>query len=352
MYKCPKCHETHLSEEIPPFLSPNCSHSLNLCYPCVIEALQKLFQVQPEPTSVNCLDPNCPEQITKVEYELIVRSSPFNYLFELPEKLEIHPGTAPDLPDQEITVHVQTMDGTTKEVKTKTRMPVLSFKRQIQEQLQVEPLRQKLLHQGVVITYHTSGRDAILADFHITDQSRIILLIVMVDHILEDLEFHLIWGFPLGMIDYLDGSCFLSEKGRIFEFVDHSNNKDSKNAIVHSGDILDRKNKRGEHRISVNLGLTTADAIFFTLSSYKAPTMAAFVSPQVKLVDRRDPDTVLSTYEFNQPATEQAVVMCFVKKEANGEWSVFRAGRLSKGNSRSYDPLKETIAQLIQEQGQ
>jgi len=65
---------------------------------------------------------------------------------------------------------------------------------------------------------------------------------------IKDLVFDLDWGFPDNhTVDYLDGTCFLYTGNTFWRKYDYqSTDYPSLPSTKHSGDVLDRANRRGD----------------------------------------------------------------------------------------------------------
>ena len=74
--------------------------------------------------------------------------------------------------------------------------------------------------------------------------------------------------------------------------------------------------------------------------------MSRFQNPCFKLVDESQPDKPLCTYQLDQAAESQAVIMCCISRGNQG-WEVIQIGKLSKGTVEDYDPIEASIRECI-----
>jgi stress response protein SCP2 len=166
---------------------------------------------------------------------------------------------------------------------------------------------------------------------------------------IKNLTFDLFWGYPAnGTQDYLDGSCLLYVGDAFFRKYDYASvYYPSFPHMRHSGDLMDNATKRGHQRITAKLDQLPAEVtqLYFVLSSFKSPTIGHFQTPSFKLTDETQPDKALCTYQLEQAANSQAVIMCCVSRVGQGMWQVIQVGRLSNGNAENYDPIEYSIAQ-------
>lgn len=186
-------------------------------------------------------------------------------------------------------------------------------------------------------------------------------LVVRLYSIPDDLEhvvFDLFWGYPIrnenGPLpsrnetkkDYLDATCFMFNDTLYLGKVDYKNRNTP--GINHSGDVMDDTNRKGHHTINLDLEEIPTDIthLFFTLSAWSSPTISKFPNPSLKFYDASDQENDLCSTSFTHANSSQAVIMCNLSKK-NGRWQIFEMGKLSAGNAKDYDPLVDTINNLI-----
>jgi stress response protein SCP2 len=169
------------------------------------------------------------------------------------------------------------------------------------------------------------------------------------DNALEDIKFDLHWGYPPSGRDFLDASClaFDGAKNRV-DFVDFDHNEARCRAIFHSGDIMDDSQKVGHHIITVHLSRLAPNykRLYFNLSAWNSPNIGSYPHPAVSLYDEKRPNEQLCDYAIQTAATSQAVVMCYLEKNAGDSWDVWRCGALSAGSVRAFQPIEDTIRRL------
>lgn len=178
---------------------------------------------------------------------------------------------------------------------------------------------------------------------------------------LEHVIFDLFWGYPvendihpiirllfgnMAMRDYLDASCLMFQGTSFCGVVDFSHS--TKPGINHSGDIMDDTNRIGHHTIDLHLGKIPKNIthLFFTLSAWRSPTISKFRNPSLKFYDAINKKKDLCSTSFTHANSSQAVIMCSLSKK-NGRWQIYESGKLSAGNAKDYDPLVNTIKNLI-----
>lgn len=117
--------------------------------------------------------------------------------------------------------------------------------------------------------------------------------------------------------------------------------------MKHSGDLMDNTNKRGHERITAKLDQLPPEVtqLYFVVSTFKYPTIGHFKTPIFRLIDETQPDKLLCTYQLEQAADSQAVILCCISRVGQGTWQVIQIGKLSRGNCEDYDPIEYSIAQ-------
>lgn len=160
---------------------------------------------------------------------------------------------------------------------------------------------------------------------------------------LNHVVFDLCWRFP----EYLDASCLMFSKTTFYQVCDYAH-KNPHPCIDHSGDIMDNYNKMGHHKINVFLHKipTEVTHMFFTLSAWRCPNIAKYKDPSLRFYEASRPDESLCKTSFTHANKSQAVIMCSMSKE-NSRWMIYESGKLTSGNAKRYDPIKETIKDLI-----
>ena len=91
--------------------------------------------------------------------------------------------------------------------------------------------------------------------------------------------------------------------------------------------------------------------VYFTLSAFKARSLARFRAPAVRLFDADRPEHELCAYSIASAGDVQAVVMAALVRTGDAEgggaaWRVDAFGAQASGNVKAYTPLRETIEPL------
>jgi stress response protein SCP2 len=190
-----------------------------------------------------------------------------------------------------------------------------------------------------------------LANHNVKPNSTIRLLVRLyeVPDQLDDVIFELFWGFPVTGRDYLDATVFLYSGVNFVEMVDYDHRKNSSGSVEHSGDILYLTSEKGQHTINVSLKSlqNRIDTLVFTLSSWNAPSLSHFKNLSLQFFDKKIPEKMLCSDEMGHAADSQAIIMCCLTKRKS-VWEVLSLKTLSRGNAKNYEPLKATIANLIE----
>jgi len=189
---------------------------------------------------------------------------------------------------------------------------------------------------------------------------------------LSQLEFKLEWKFPSAKAgpakkDFLDGICMIYCGGNLAQVIDFRSAHEDRyvhdgehneeaatlcrsihRAVQHSGDIMSEVG--GEHRMSLDLdalppGVTD---LFFVLAAFDCNDLSLFENVAVGIHDvvlGRE----LTNYRIETAGHAQAVVMCSFTREADhGKWVVYGLGIPTTGNTKDYEPIKNTISSRCQ----
>ncbi|CAG8540550.1 2171_t:CDS:2, partial [Cetraspora pellucida] len=296
--RCKNCKIDKLSEEFPfGTISPTCEHITSWCLKCLVNYLKE--------TQHQC--PICKAELSEQEineYYLLWDNANFKIDFE--ERSQTH----------------------------------------------IELYEQNNIKSGIFYVHEVA--DNTLTSYGICSNSHIQLIVVLYSmskkDTLKNLVFDLHWGFPLSKIDYLDGSCLIYEGDKLWKIYDYENKVYADiSYISHSGDILDKKNATGHHKIKVNLNQLppSVTQLYLILSSYNSPTIKHFRNPSFKLYDEARTNKQLCKYNIHKADKSQAVIMCLINRSRDGKWKVIEVGSLSQGNARNYSPIMENIKDLI-----
>nr|CAG8505788.1 3277_t:CDS:2 [Entrophospora candida] len=342
--KCKNCQVDKLSREFPAdVISNKCQHVPSFCLKCITNYLNGR-------NSRQC--PECRTSLNQKEIEN-VRFSWDQASF----KIDINSINVIDdnkkLPSTSFVnrtnlvgnFYVVMLDGHKIQLRLEKIKTILALKQAISSEIKIEVTKQKLIYNEVELEdYHKNHFEKKLSDYQIVEGSHIQLIVLLYSiskkQSLNNLTFDLFWGFPGGLCDFLDGTCMLYNDrtfNRTFDYASriHGDLKD----ILHSGDVMDAQNKRGHHRITVNLSSLPLNItkLYFILSSWSSPNIGSFPNPSFKLYDPDKPNEQLCRYNIRMAASSQALIMCVVSKnKIDGIWNIYEIGRLSSGNANNY----------------
>lgn len=115
---------------------------------------------------------------------------------------------------------------------------------------------------------------------------------------------------------------------------------------------MDSENNKGNHTIDIDLGGLRTDIkeLYFTMSGYAGATLSDFRLPFVQLKDvTTDMELCEYTLEDKTLSSHTSVIMCRMYRSETlaSRWEVEALGHLGAGAAGNYDPIKESIRQLI-----
>ncbi|PKY45294.1 hypothetical protein RhiirA4_401036 [Rhizophagus irregularis] len=351
--KCSQCKGDKLSKEFPPTtVTERCNHIPSYCLRCLVKNLDLTNTNQ---KSRKC--PECPEKITAEELKLLTLAwdkAPFKIDVDSIGKVKQTQNTNAADGNIKGEIYVVLLNGQkcTFQYNQIKNIPVL--RQEIRKKLNVDEGKQKLIFNGAELQDRKAGGvPNTLQDLNIGPGSHIQLIVVLYNitraESIKNLTFDLFWGYPAnGTQDYLDGTCLLYVGEVFFRKYDYASVfYPSFPHMKHSGDLMDNANKRGHQRITAKLDQLPAEVtqLYFVLSSFKSPTIGHFKTPSFKLIDETQPDKPLCSYQLEQAAESQAVIMCCVSRVGQGMWQVIQIGKLSRGNAEDYDPIEYSIGQ-------
>ncbi|CAG8541428.1 3135_t:CDS:2 [Funneliformis mosseae] len=349
--KCVKCNHDKLSKEFPSTtITDRCNHIPAYCLRCLIANLN----LKEKP--VKC--PECNEKLNQEEIKFLTLAwdkAPFKIDVEsignvrTPQTL-----TADGASNATGDIYIVLLNGQKSNIPFNQVKTVTALRKEIRQKLRVDEGKQKLIYNGVELQDRKTGpTPSTLQDYNIGPGSHIQLIVVLYNitraESIKNLTFDLFWGYPAnGNQDYLDGTCLLYMGDTFYRKYDYASVfYPSFPHMKHSGDLMDNANKRGHQQITANLDQLPAEVtqLYFILSSFKSPTIGHFQTPSFNLVDQTQPDKPLCTYQLDQAANSQAVIMCCVTRVGQGMWQVIQIGKLSNGNAENYDPIEYSIIQ-------
>lgn len=197
--------------------------------------------------------------------------------------------------------------------------------------------------------YKPNGQPYTLSESNIPPFATLYLVVLLYE-IPEDFNhvvFDLHWGYPFSGRDYLDASCLTYQNTQFIGLADYRRSR--VHGVTHSGDLMDDRRRIGHHTIHVYLKELPSNVthLFFTLSAWRNPNISKYPNPSLKFYEASNIHKDLCKTTFTHARNSQAVVMCSVSRSSHGRWSVYESGKLSAGNARNYDPIKNTIRNLI-----
>lgn len=163
--------------------------------------------------------------------------------------------------------------------------------------------------------------------------------------VLED-----VWSFPTAAVVFLDASCLLySFEGKFMEAIDFSNTTSLDGAVVHSGDVIDGRQRSGKHTITIDLVKLSPSVkcFYMTVSAYGRETLKSIRDAQVLFID---PDSSQELCQYHhgdkESGKETCCVMAKMQRESpKGQWKVTAIGHICMGKAGGgYDPMKRSIA--------
>lgn len=195
------------------------------------------------------------------------------------------------------------------------------------------------------------GKVAQLSDFAVPANATLYLMVLLysIPETFDHVVFDLYWGYPVSGPDFLDASCLVYKGTTFIGVCDYRRRVVVSNAIRHSGDIMDKYQRKGHHTINVHLKQIPSDVtkMFFTLSAWNSPNISRYPNPSLKFYQADKPNVDLCKTTFTHAGYSQAVVMCSLSRASDGTWQIYESGKVSAGNAKRYAPLQSTIVGLI-----
>lgn len=340
--KCKICNHDKLSKEFPQEnISDDCEHPTSCCLRCTVAH----FKTE----HLNCPYSGCQNAVLDAAAVSNKYQTYLDQLFPPVETVSISDGHVTDNTDSSKTINVTTLAGDTASFSYNAEMTVARLKDMISMEMKVEPHKQQLMYNDVILEEFEKQVEMKLKDYKIQPFATVHLMIVLYaipqnfDHVIFDL----FWGYPSHGADFLDASCLIFSGKSHVGTVDYRHRIFSGKAIWHSGDVMDHFNRTGHHTIEIHMKTIPANVthLYFTLSAWNSPTIAHFPNPSLRFFEASDKQKNLCETKFTHARHSQAVIMCSVRRLPNG-WKIFESGKLSAGNARNYKPLVATIQQL------
>lgn len=337
---CNICKSEKLSSEFPPFNATEvCDHPCLTCLRCLVTYVAK---------NEACPHPGCNKEVKRSSETICLFQE---ILADMFTEYDTEYTPQVDSTDGNSFINVTGLTGSSITIAFSSQMTVLDLKQKIQTRLGHTPVKQRLLYKDKEMeTYDKNRSLKRLLDYGVEANTAVCLVICLyaIPDNFDHVVFDLFWGFPVEGADYLDASCLLYSGTNFVEVVDYCHRPTTHKALKHSGDIMDRKARRGHHVIDVFLQKIPKQIthLFFTLSAFGSPNISKYRSPSLRFYEASEPNTDLCTTTFTHANYSQAVVMCSMSN-ARGSWEIFDSGKLSAGNAMNYQHLQTTIKQLI-----
>ncbi|KAK3089421.1 hypothetical protein FSP39_003503 [Pinctada imbricata] len=256
------------------------------------------------------------------------------------------------------------VDGSQIRVPYQPDMEVFALKQEIEDKTKIPIGIQKLILNGKVLENLAKHRRKRLSDFKIGPNSSVYLAKILCElpRAMDKIKFKIDWGYPESKTtfffnlftwttrkkDYLDASCLLYSlgKGRTHELeftVNHKYPK-YKDAIEHSGDVLDEGKKRGEHILTLELQKLPAciTHLFFTLSSRITDTLKNYKDPKLEVQDHVEDKPLTKTSLKYRMLLGSSVVVCLYLSE-DKIWRVMDIRRSTNGKVSNYHAIEQMI---------
>ncbi|KAG2374011.1 hypothetical protein C9374_011676 [Naegleria lovaniensis] len=327
--RCRGCGKNKLSKE---FFSIPLSNSEQICTLCLACAAES-------------------KHLPNEDREFARHSLQDNVLLETPSSnMASSTSTSFDHSSSSSITHViiSTLEG------EKYQVPIHSLASTTVQVLKLEIQKITNIHhtkQCLMFNSEELNKDRLLGSYPNLISGSTVFLMVLLYHIadssdIKEIEFNLVWGFS-GSADYLDGTCiFFSSDRKYVDCLDFRSTTCLNGSFRHSGDVM--TSSSGNHVIKAKLSEVPSNVqyVFFVLSSYNSPTIEHFLSPGFKFFDVNHPETMLSEYNIQKAAKSQAVLVSVLYRTGTG-WNIAGLGILSAGNAKNYQPIKETVSQVL-----
>ncbi|XP_045161189.2 uncharacterized protein LOC123526204 isoform X2 [Mercenaria mercenaria] len=343
--ECRLCEVTKLPNEFAPDnVTELCEHPTLFCLRCTLKAVKETSK---------CPHPGCIQSVQMSDKKMRWFQEILDDMFKEYEADD----SVDDSPTIQNTLYaggiltITVLTGESIAVPYDPNMEVLQLKRKISQAMNHAVEKQKLLYKDKELAdLKSDGRRTKIRDAGVKPNSTLCLVIILysVPENFDRVVFDLFWGYPSTGCDYLDASCLLFNGTKFKTCCDYTN-RQLIQAIIHSGDVMDNKNKIGHHTIYVNLKQIPTDIthLFFTLSAWRSPNISRYPNPSLTFREASNPTSDLCKTTFHHANLSQAVIMCSVSRGPHGRWEIFESGKLSSGNAKNYKPIINTIKSLI-----
>lgn len=358
--KCQKCNSDKLSKEFPPVtVNEKCQHPPLVCLQCI------LFS-----STSHCPSLECKRSVQDERREWF--QAIWNKQFAEYKTTDI--SVFKTEPGERNVLHVAVLNGDATEFEFNDSWTIVRLMTEIKKVMKINIDEQRLLYSGMELTKLADSKQSTLKDLSIKPNStvQLVKLLYAIPQNIKQVVFDMNWKYPTDTNflegtekrDYLDASCLLFNGGtcvRTIDFVQrndmmlallkkHKEIRQKEWGVKHSGDCMDDKKRIGHHLIDVSIEdiPTEVTHLFFVLSAWNAPTISRYPNPSLTFYEKSKPEDNLCSTTFTHASEYSAIVMCSLSRTRNG-WAVYENGQTSSGNAKNYDPIKETIKNLIKE---
>eukprot|EP00047_Mylnosiga_fluctuans_P022230 m.115971 g.115971 ORF g.115971 m.115971 type:complete len:536 (-) comp9179_c0_seq3:233-1840(-) len=346
MPSCDSCHTARLCDEFLDLATCRCEHLSRIC----IECLWCTDKAAPGKICPSAVCPACKRALDRSETAAMAATArPYFDLGGLDPTAALAGSSTTVGATAGVAgaVVVSMLNGEQFSVAVTPDMTVEALMGALAKQCDVPVPRQRLYLGNKLLERHRDRTPVRLSDCGVTAGSSLQLIVALLDAAALQagctrVSLDLSWTNPVRGPDYLDGTCLFFNGSTFVNLLDYHHTGFS--GSTHSGD---QHTETGcTHRIALKLDSLPAkiNLAFFVLSAWNSPTIAAFRSPRVGIVDERN--TVLSDYEIRRAAASQAVIICALLRGSNG-WESIALEVKSSGNAKDYEPIKRTIMEQV-----
>ncbi|WAR10148.1 TERZ-like protein [Mya arenaria] len=345
--ECSICNKSKLPNEFAPEnVSDQCDHPTLFCLRCTVNSVK---------INSSCPHPGCARTACISDERIRFFQAILDTKFKAYASSELRMTNERADTVNRDAFKVTLLTGENFKIDFDSGMTIDALKDRIATIVKVNPDRQKLLYNDTELLERNEGQALCrLQDYNITPDSTVYLVVRLysIPDNLQHVVFDLYWGYPEQGQDYLDASCIIfNSKRQHIATIDY-NHRISVivPGILHSGDVLDSERRIGHHTIDVDLKNIpkTVTHLFFTLSSFIAPTLANFQKPSLRFFEKGKESNDLCKTSFTHAKTSQAVIMASLSRDKRDQWEIFESGQLSQGNAIDYIPIICNIETLIQ----
>lgn len=155
----------------------------------------------------------------------------------------------------------------------------------------------------------------------------------------------------IGTIDYTNTTWSASKSDiKVTRFGSFAYTNAPPPCIRHSGDVIDREERVGQHTIDIDIKKlpNSVQSLFFTVSAWNT-TLKDISQPSAHLYDVKQ-DSELCSYklEDSNTNTKTAVIMCrLYRKTVQSRWELVSIGHVGYGRAGNYDAILKDIKKYL-----